>query len=150
MNLKKANLIPADGLLMLAAHISRAKTFTEWLDPAVLDEKDPSARDSTLDIFDSRSAESPRPPFSPAFVERYRSAQVARNRRIATYCKERLREIESDLQDPKKQQSYLRCKRDEVFSVQCTQADIRRLSLQGMISLLVVCSTFQGHASRSF
>ena len=52
VNLKSANLIPADGLLILAAHISRAKIFTEWIDPSVLDEKDPSIRVSCPLRFD--------------------------------------------------------------------------------------------------
>merc|ERR1712190_660157 len=41
VDLPAANLIPADGLLILAAHSSRAKIFTEWIDPAVMDENNP-------------------------------------------------------------------------------------------------------------
>ena len=52
MDLSSASLIPADGLLIMAAHASRAKIFTEWLDPSVLDEGDPSKRDVELDLFD--------------------------------------------------------------------------------------------------
>ena len=34
----------ADGVMQLAAHVSRATTLTEWLDPSVLDETDPNRR----------------------------------------------------------------------------------------------------------
>ena len=34
---------------------SRAKIFTEWLDPAPLDENDPSKRDVALDLWDPRN-----------------------------------------------------------------------------------------------
>lgn len=127
VNLKKARLIPADGLLVLAAHISRAKIFTEWLDPAVLDENDLSKRDESLDLFNPKN----RPPFTKEFVAKYRQAQIERNRRITDWCKARLGQIEKDLQNPKIQQTWQRLKRDEVFSVNLTQADIRRFELEG-------------------
>ena len=47
---------------MLAAHISRHGTLTEWLDASILDERDPSARDVELDLY---AAENPnQPPYS--------------------------------------------------------------------------------------
>ena len=33
-----AGLQPADAILLLAAHVSRSVTMTEWLDPSILDE----------------------------------------------------------------------------------------------------------------
>ena len=36
-----ANLIPADAIAFQAAHLSRAKTLTEWIDASVRDELDP-------------------------------------------------------------------------------------------------------------
>jgi len=44
-------LIPADGIMLLAAHVSRAGTMTEWLDPSVIDESDPEKRDLEFDIY---------------------------------------------------------------------------------------------------
>jgi pimeloyl-ACP methyl ester carboxylesterase len=75
-----AGLQPADAILLLAAHISRSVTMTEWLDPSILDEDAPFARDPSLDIYGPACPD--RPPYSAAFVERFRAAQIARNRRI--------------------------------------------------------------------
>ncbi len=44
-DLTKLGLIPADGIMLLAAHISRHGTMTEWMDASILDENDPSKRD---------------------------------------------------------------------------------------------------------
>ena len=44
-DLTKLGLIPADGIMLLAAHISRHGTMTEWLDASILDEADPTKRD---------------------------------------------------------------------------------------------------------
>jgi hypothetical protein len=32
------------------AHPGRASTYTEWLDPAIVDEHDPTRRDASLDL----------------------------------------------------------------------------------------------------
>lgn len=84
VDLTKAGLKPADGVIFIAAHLSRAETMTEWLDPSVIDELDPDNRDPDLDIY---SPDCPnKPPFSAAFVARFREAQRARNRRITTWA----------------------------------------------------------------
>ncbi len=44
VNLIEAGLKPADGVIFIAAHLSRAETLTEWLDPSVTDELDPDRR----------------------------------------------------------------------------------------------------------
>ncbi len=75
-----AGLQPADGILLLAAHISRSVTMTEWIDPSIHDEERPFERDVALNIYDPACPE--QPPYSAAFVERFRAAQIARNRRI--------------------------------------------------------------------
>ena len=52
-------LPPVQGIMLLAAHISRAVTLTEWMDPSITDEARPFERDPALDIYDaslSRSA----------------------------------------------------------------------------------------------
>eukprot|EP00516_Mucochytrium_quahogii_P012908 CAMPEP_0203792648 /NCGR_PEP_ID=MMETSP0100_2-20121128/5383_1 /ASSEMBLY_ACC=CAM_ASM_000210 /TAXON_ID=96639 /ORGANISM=" , Strain NY0313808BC1" /LENGTH=421 /DNA_ID=CAMNT_0050696253 /DNA_START=819 /DNA_END=2084 /DNA_ORIENTATION=+ len=121
VSLLDANLIPADALLILAAHISRAKIFTEWLDPAVLDEKDPSKRERQLDLYDPLNPN--QPPYTLEYIERYRKAQINRNRRITKWVKERLKEIEAN----QGCRDWRQSKRDECFNVYCTQADIRRL-----------------------
>ena len=80
VDLVGANLIPADAILLLAAHISRSVTMTEWLDPSILDEDRPYQRDVELNIYDPACPN--QPPYSDAFVARFREAQIARNRRI--------------------------------------------------------------------
>jgi pimeloyl-ACP methyl ester carboxylesterase len=80
-DLTRANLVPADAVMLLAAHTSRARTLTEWMDPAIVDENDPLARDPSLDLF---GPQAPRPPYTADFIERYRAAQIARNRRITS------------------------------------------------------------------
>jgi pimeloyl-ACP methyl ester carboxylesterase len=80
-----AGLRPADGVMLLAAHVSRSVTMTEWLDPSIVDEDTPFSRDVALDIYDPACPD--RPPYSAAFVERFRAAQIARNRRITARVK---------------------------------------------------------------
>ncbi len=85
-NLVEANLLPADGLIMMAAHVSRHGTLTEWIDPSILDESDPDQRDPALDIYGSTVA----PPYDEAFLVQYRAAQIERNRKITAWVKEKL------------------------------------------------------------
>lgn len=94
VDLVAADLIPADGMMLLAAHISRAGTLTEWMDASVLDESDPSKRDASLDIYDSHNEN--QPPYSEAFIERYRAAQIARNRKITSWVKQKLADLKND------------------------------------------------------
>ncbi|MBA3979915.1 MAG: alpha/beta hydrolase [Alcanivorax sp.] len=87
-------LIPADGVMLLAAHISRAGTLTEWMDPSVLDEQDPFQRDPALDIY---SPDCPaQPPYDDDFVRRFRAAQIERNRRITHWVQQKLAEFRAD------------------------------------------------------
>ncbi|HKY92053.1 MAG TPA: alpha/beta hydrolase [Nevskiaceae bacterium] len=90
-DLTRANLVPADGLLLLAAHVSRATTLTECLDASILDESDPDVRDRTLDLYDPANPN--QPPYTAAFLARYRAAQVARNRRITAWVREKLAKL---------------------------------------------------------
>lgn len=87
-DLTKAGLIPADGVLLLAAHCSRATTLTEWMDASILDELDPSKRDPELDLYNPENPN--QPPYSQEFLERYRAAQIDRNRRITAWVHEKL------------------------------------------------------------
>ena len=82
----EAGLLPADGLIMMAAHVARHRTLTEWIDPAILDEADPERRDPDLDLYGTSIG----PPFSDDFLTAYCAAQIARNRRITAWVKDRL------------------------------------------------------------
>lgn len=81
------DLPPADAYIALNAHSGRPEVLTKWLDPSIVDENDPASVDPTLDMYRSEHG----PPYAPAFVERYRAAQTARNHRISAWC---LRELE--------------------------------------------------------
>lgn len=86
LSLAEARMIPADGVILMAAHVSRHCTLTEWLDASILDEQDPDRRDPALDLY----GEAVRPPYDAVFLDRYRAAQEARNRRITAWVKDRL------------------------------------------------------------
>lgn len=92
-NLVDAKLIPADGIIFIAAHLSRAETLTEWLDPSVKDELNPDDRDLELDIYDPNCPN--KPPFTPEFVARFRQAQIARNRKITKFAEDTLKAIKA-------------------------------------------------------
>jgi hypothetical protein len=86
VDLTRAGLEPADGVIFIAAHLSRAETLTEWLDPSVTDELDPDRRALEFDIYDSTCPH--QPPYADEFVTRFRAAQIARNRKITAWCQE--------------------------------------------------------------
>lgn len=108
-----AGLQAADGVLLLAAHISRSVTMTEWLDPSILDEARPFERDVSLNLYDPGFPETA--PYSPEFVRRFRQAQIDRNRRITAWAKNQLAGLKAagDLDAE-------RC-----FVVQGTMSDVR-------------------------
>lgn len=108
------NLVPADAILLLAAHVSRAVTLTEWIDPSITDEDRPFERDPALDLY---APAGPKPPYSSEFLARYRAAQAEQNRRITARAKAWLDEIAA-LDEPDAE----RC-----FTVQGTMADPRFL-----------------------
>lgn len=87
-DLTALDLPAADGMMLLAAHVSRHGTLTEWMDPSILDESDPDNRDPELDLYNPSNPN--QPPYSAEFLDRYRAAQIDRNRRISAWVKERL------------------------------------------------------------
>ncbi len=93
LDIRGAGLQPADAVLLLAAHISRSVTMTEWLDPSILDEDKPFERDRELNIYDPACPN--QPPYSEAFVAKFRAAQVARNRRITARVKKTLADLKA-------------------------------------------------------
>jgi pimeloyl-ACP methyl ester carboxylesterase len=93
VDLTREPMPPADGVIFIAAHLSRAETLTEWLDPSIRDETDPDVRDLEFDIY---APDCPnKPPFTAAFVERFRERQIERNRRITTWCIAQLEKLKS-------------------------------------------------------
>ncbi len=90
-DLTKAELPPADAIMLVAAHGSRHGTLTQCLDASILDESDPTVRDASLDIYGTEVS----PPYSQEFLEHYFAAQIARNRKITAWVKEKLAAIKA-------------------------------------------------------
>ena len=90
-DLTSAALPAADAMMFLAAHVSRARTLTEWMDASIIDESRPEERDPELDLYDP--ANPTQPPYSSEFLQRYRSAQVQRNRRITATVRNKLGQL---------------------------------------------------------
>lgn len=88
VDLTAEGLAPADGVIFIAAHLSRAETLTEWMDPSVLDELDPDRRDPAFDIYSPTCPA--QPPYEADFIAAFREAQIARNRKITHWCQEKL------------------------------------------------------------
>ena len=113
-DLTAAKFVPADGILLLAAHLSRNLTLTEWLDPSITDESRPFERDARLNLYD-RSG--PKAPYSNDFIAEFRAAQIARNRRITTWARAELAALTAAGQP----------KHERCFTVHGTMADPRFL-----------------------
>lgn len=92
-DLTALDLSPADGLMLLAAHVSRHQTLTEWMDASILDEHDPTVRQRDLDLYDPANPN--QPPYREDFLARYRAAQVERNRRITAWVRAKLGGLEA-------------------------------------------------------
>ena len=88
VDLASADLIPGAGIFLVAAHVSRSATVTEWMDPSVTNELDPTLRDSAWNLYDRESPH--QPPYTRAFLEGYAKAQVQRSDRITDWALERL------------------------------------------------------------
>jgi len=114
-DLTAAGMVPADAMMFLAAHVSRARTMTEWMDASILDESNPNVRDPELDLYDPENPN--QPPYSAEFLERYRAAQISRNRRITAWVNEKLAELAEQGKD----------KEEFGFVVHNTMADPRFL-----------------------
>lgn len=91
VNIKGADLIPADGVIFQAASVSRAQILAEYIDPSVVDELNPDKRDATLDLYDPENPN--KSPFSAEYVARYREAQLSRMRRITSWVQEEISEL---------------------------------------------------------
>ena len=78
-----------DRYISFNAHQGRPEVLTDWLDASVTDENDPVATDPALDPFNPENG----PPYSAAFIEKYRAAQRARNQRITDWAKAELQRL---------------------------------------------------------
>ena len=78
--------LPGDFYVSVNSHPGRADVLTTWLDPSVLDEKDPVPTDPALDMYNPDNG----PPYSEVFQTLYREAQRERNHRISRWAKTEL------------------------------------------------------------
>jgi hypothetical protein len=116
-HLAPADLPPVQGLALCAAHEGRSFLMRNWIDPSLTDERDVLSLNPALDMYDTANG----PPYSRAFLERFRNAQQARYERVDQWVGERLRLLRS--------QHSAGGPRDEVFVVHRTHADPRFLDL---------------------
>jgi pimeloyl-ACP methyl ester carboxylesterase len=113
IDLLPEDLPPADAISLNAAHLGRSRLMDNWLDPALIDEGDALSSDPALDMFNPENG----PSYSPDFMTRYRAAQKARNVRIETWARQKLRQIRAVPDGP----------RDMAFIIHRTLADPRCL-----------------------
>jgi len=78
----------ANAVLMLAAHVSRHQIFTEWIDPSITDETRPDVRDPIMNLYEPSNPN--QPPYSADYLTVFAEAQIARNRRITAWVREKL------------------------------------------------------------
>lgn len=74
-----------DGLVLLAAHSGQGDFLLKCLDPSVVIEGDRLSTDSRLDMYDERNGFQPgsdKTQYDDEFIAAYRSAQIARSRRL--------------------------------------------------------------------
>ena len=91
VDLAAAGLMPADGMILEAAHRSRAHCLLDWIDPSVIDEFDPDRRNPEFDIYSP--ALPVRAPYPADWLAAYRDAQLQRMRRITAHVQETLERL---------------------------------------------------------
>ncbi len=84
--LPETDLPPADGLVLLAAHLGEGRFLLDRLDPSMVDEADPVATDPRLDMYDPRNGYRPMDEgpssYAADFLAEFRAGQRARCRRL--------------------------------------------------------------------
>lgn len=89
--LREATMPPPDGLVFLAPHPGQGALLERVIDPSVSDELDPMSVDPELDPYAPHNGFREPPSsssYDDAFVERYRSGQKARVRRIDEFARQ--------------------------------------------------------------
>ncbi|HEX6390282.1 MAG TPA: hypothetical protein VFZ89_12560, partial [Solirubrobacteraceae bacterium] len=91
LDLNGVDLPATDGIAIIAGHKGEGEVLLKYIDPSVVDEADPVAADSTLDMYDPANGfrEPPQSSsYAPEFLERYRHAQRERVRRLDAIARE--------------------------------------------------------------
>ena len=135
VDLRTADMPLPDGAIFVAPHPGQGVLLQRMIDPSVVDESDPWSTDPELDPYDSRNGFRPAPEpssYAPDFIERYRTAQVTRIRRIdqaaATAAAEvaQARKASRTSKDPVDRRRALT---PNVMVVHRTDADLRSVDL---------------------
>lgn len=91
--LAQIDMIPADGMVFVSAHLGQGRLLMNCIDPSVADERDPLSVDPSLDPFSPAngfSAKGAR--YSADFAARYRHAQAERVTRLDATAREMVAE----------------------------------------------------------
>jgi len=80
--------------MLLAAHVARAHTLTEWMDASILDESHPEKRDPQLNLYDPMNPN--QPPIRSRISITIGAPQVERNRRITAWVKDKLESLRAE------------------------------------------------------
>lgn len=94
-DLRKHEMIPADGIVILNANEGEGLHLTHHLDPSILDESDPLSVDPSLDMYSPANGFRMPPEtsrYSPEFTQRFRAAQWARAERLTERARGFIRE----------------------------------------------------------
>lgn len=91
IDLSPADLPPAQGIALTAAHLGRLHLMANWIDPAVIDEQDILSTDPALDMFNPENG----PAYSDDFMRKYRTAQHVRLSGLESWARAKLRELRS-------------------------------------------------------
>jgi hypothetical protein len=94
---KLANLPPADGIILRDAHPGISVNVLRQLNPAVMDEGDPSKINPDLDPFNAANGFRPDQPstYSEEFKQKYFKAQSARMNRLIGMAQQRLSQMKA-------------------------------------------------------
>lgn len=83
--LNDVEMVPADAFIAVSAHKGQGLIMNECIDPSVVDEADPFQTDTALDMYNPSNGFAPPPQqshYSKDFIGVYRSAQLARVRKL--------------------------------------------------------------------
>ncbi|WP_213571433.1 alpha/beta hydrolase [Rhodococcus sp. USK13] len=134
-DLGAADMPVPDGAIFVAPHPGQGILLQRVIDPSVVNESDPWLSDGDLDPYRPANGFRPAPEesrYSPDFIERYRSAQVARIRRIdelaqiAVQETHRMRAFASASGDANERRRSLA---SNIMVVHRTDADLRSVDL---------------------
>jgi len=89
-DLRKHEMIPGDGIVILNANEGEGLHLTHHLDPSIVDEADPFSVDPALDMYNPANGFKLPPQsstYSPEFTKKFRDAQWARAERLTTIAR---------------------------------------------------------------